>query len=382
MADAPRMSAPDADEIDLWAWALALAGSWKLIVGLTVLAVIAAGVFTLLQPRLFEATALVIALTPPGGPSAPDPQAVARTAVEIAQRDALIAEVYELVRAELRTIRDWAELKRAMKASAARDPRTVRLVVRSQDPAEAAAIANAWARWVVVRVSDVYIGRVETPALALAQANPDGEVANPLVIQAQRDAAWADLKALQGAYHGLEGVQRDIQALRDRVARGDGGSVRVEDQLTALFLQLRAFGVSMPERIDFSGQQLGALTADRQALLRSLEDLSQAVAARRAELEARMRRRQADVQALDRQVQGAEFRTGVGPYVVVGARAVVPSQPASPRPALNLGVGAALGLALGLGLATARHALREVAAPAAVKGAAEWVHPQISHRPS
>jgi len=85
------------------------------------------------------------------------------------------------------------------------------------------------------------------------------------------------------------------------VARGDGGSVRPEDQLTALFLQLRAFGVSVPERIDLSGQPLGALTADRQALLRSLEDLSQAVAARRAELERRIRQRQADLQALDKQ---------------------------------------------------------------------------------
>lgn len=289
----------------------------------------------------------MIALTPPGGPSVPDPQAVARTAVEVAQGDNLIAEVYDLVRQELRTIRDRAELKRAMKASAARDPRAVRLVVRTQDPAEAAAIANAWARLVVVRVNDIYIGRGETPASTLAQANPNGEVANPLVIQAQRDVAWADLKALQGAYYGLEGVQQDIQALRDRVARGDGGSVRVEDQLTALFLQLRAFGVSVPERIDFSGQQLGALTADRQALLRSLEDLSQAVAARRA-----------DVQALDRQVRGAEFRTGVGLYAAVGASAMTPIHPASPRPVWNLGVGAALGLLLGLGLATARHALR------------------------
>jgi len=157
--ETPKMPAPDADEIDLRAWALALARSWKLIVGLTVLAVMAAGVFTLLQPRLFEATALVVASVPPGEPSGPDPQAVARTAVKVAQSDALIAEVYELVRAELRTIRDRAELKRAMKASAARDPRTVRLVVRTQDPAEAAAIANAWARWVVVRVNDVYIGR-------------------------------------------------------------------------------------------------------------------------------------------------------------------------------------------------------------------------------
>lgn len=358
MVDAPRMLTSDADEIDLWAWALAMARSWKWIAGVTVLAVMAAGVFTLLQPRLFEATALVIALTPSGGQSATNPQAVARTAVEVAQGDDLIAEVYDLVRPELRTIRDRAELKRAMKTSATRDSRAVRLVVRTKDPAEAAAIANAWARLVVVRVNDIYFGRVETPASALAQANPDGEVANPLVIQAQRGAAWADLKALQGAYYGLEGVQRDIQALRDRVARGDGGSVRVEDQLTALFLQLRAFGVSVPERIDFSGQQLGAFTADRQALLRSLEDLSQAVAARRAELEPRMRRRQADVQALDRQVQGAEFRAGVGQYAAVGAGAAVPSQPASPRPALNLGMGAVLGLLLGLGLATARHALR------------------------
>lgn len=57
MVDAPRMLTSDADEMDLWAWALAMARSWKWIAGVTVLAVMAAGVFTLLQPRLFEATA-------------------------------------------------------------------------------------------------------------------------------------------------------------------------------------------------------------------------------------------------------------------------------------------------------------------------------------
>jgi len=41
----------------------------------------------------------------------------------------------------------------------------------------------------------------------------------------------------------------------------------------------------------------------------------------------------------------------------LAAQPIAPSQPVSPRPALNLGVGAALGLLLGLGLATARHAL-------------------------
>ena len=76
--------------------------------------------------------------------------------------------------------------------------------------------------------------------------------------------------------------------------------MRLEDQLTALFLQLRAFGVSVPERVDLSNQQLGALTADRAALVRSLDDLAQAVAARRADLEPRVEQRRAEVQALDR----------------------------------------------------------------------------------
>jgi len=223
MSEQTRLPAPDADEIDLRAWVQALARSWKLIVGVTVLALVGAGVFTLLQPRVFEATALVVVAIPPGGQSQPDPQAVARTAMEVAQSDGLTAEVYDLVRWELRTIGDRAELRRAVEASASRDPRMVRLVVRTRDPAEAAAIANAWARLLVVRVNDVYIGRTETPASALVQATLPAEGANPVVMQAQREAAYADLKGMQGAYYGLEGVQRDIQALRDRVARGGWG---------------------------------------------------------------------------------------------------------------------------------------------------------------
>jgi uncharacterized protein involved in exopolysaccharide biosynthesis len=63
------------------------------------------------------------------------------------------------------------------------------------------------------------------------------------------------------------------------------------------------------------------------------------------------------VQALDRLVQAAEFKSGIGAYAALGAAAVPPQTPAYPRPALNLGVGSALGLVLGLALATGRHAL-------------------------
>jgi len=206
---------------------------------------------------------------------------------------------------------------------------------------------------------DVYLGRSPTPALALAQGNPGpGEAANPVLLQAQRDAAQADLKALQGAIYGLEGVERDIRAFRERVARADGGVVSLEDQLTALFLQLRAFGVSAPDRIELGSEQLGGLTKDRQALLARLDDLSRAAAARRGETEGRIAARRAEVEEMGRRMQAVEFGSGVGMFVAVGAPAAAPDRPTYPRPALNLGVGGALGLVVGLAFVTAREALR------------------------
>jgi len=350
-----QWSAGEMDEIDLRAWLQALVRSWKWIVGLTVLALVAAGGYTVLQPRLYEAAAILVAV--PG--SASDAQSVARTALEIASAESTIAEVYELARPQLHTVRDQNALGRAMQATAGRDPRILRLTVRTPDAAEAAAVANAWARLVVVRVNDVYLGRNPTPATALSQGASDlAEAPNPVILQAQRDAAQADVKNLQAAVYGLEGLERDIQAFRDRVARGDGESVSLEDQLTALFLQLRAFGVSAPERIEFGSDQLGALTRDRQALLARLDDLGRAVAARKADIQGRLVPKQAEVEALGRRMQAVEFKTGVGAVLSVGAPAVAPSRPAYPRPALNLTVAGALGLLVGLIGATAREALR------------------------
>jgi uncharacterized protein involved in exopolysaccharide biosynthesis len=384
MSEETRLPAPDADEIDLRAWLQALIRGWKLIVGVTVLALVAAGAYTFLQPRLYEATAVLAAMLPaavPQGQTPPDPQVVARTALEVALTDSVVSDVYDLVRPQLRSFRDRDELRRAMEAAAGRDPRTVRLVVRSPDAAEAAAVANAWARLLVVRVNDVYLGRSPTPALALAQGNPGpGEAANPVLLQAQRDAAQADLKALQGAIYGLEGVERDIRAFRERVARADGGVVSLEDQLTALFLQLRAFGVSAPDRIEFGSEQLGGLTKDRQALLARLDDLSRAAAARRGEIEGRIAARRAEVEELGRRMQAAEFGSAVGTFVAVGAPAAAPDRPTYPRPALNLGVGGALGLVVGLAFVTAREALRgPVREPKAVQEPLPDPAGQVSH---
>ncbi len=358
MNDAPRAPVWENDEIDLRAWVQSLARAWKLIVGITLLALAAAGVYTLLQPPLYEATALVAASVPPDRASL-QPQAVAQTVIEIARSDQMVSDLYAMVHSQLRYFPDWRALQGAMEARIGRSPHIVRLMVRAPDAEEAAAVANAWARLLVVRVNDLYLGRNPTPVSALSQgASGQGEPLNPVLLQAQREAAQTDMKGLRAAVYGLEGLERDLQAFRDRVARGDGGTVPLEDQLTTLFLQLRAFGVSVPERIELGSDLIAALTKDRPALLARLDDLSRAVAARKADMEARLGLRQAEVEALDRQMQAAEFRSGVGVFLAVGSGAAAPDRPAYPRPALNLGVGAALGLMAGLAFATAREALR------------------------
>uniref|UniRef100_UPI0035E41F49 Wzz/FepE/Etk N-terminal domain-containing protein n=1 Tax=Thermoflexus sp. TaxID=1969742 RepID=UPI0035E41F49 len=294
MSNEPEAFTTDFLEIDLLAWLRTVIRAWKLLVGIMILALLVAGIYTLLQPRLYKATAVLVT-GQASAQTSPDPQLVARTALEVALSDRMVSEVYDLVRPH--HFQDRNALRRAMEATVGRDPRLVRLTVWSPDPTEAAAIANTWARLVVVRVDDVYLGRPPTPASALGQTNPDlGEAVNPVLLQIQRDAAQADLKALQGAVYGLEGVERDIRALRERVARADGDTFSLEDQLTALFLQLRVFGIGAPERIEFGSDQLGGLTKDRQALLARLDDLIQVVTTRRGEMEARMAARRATVE--------------------------------------------------------------------------------------
>jgi len=60
-------------EIDLLAWLRTVIRAWKLLVGIIILALLVAGVYTLLQPRLYKATA-VLMITQTSLQTSPDPQ--------------------------------------------------------------------------------------------------------------------------------------------------------------------------------------------------------------------------------------------------------------------------------------------------------------------
>jgi len=252
------------DEIDLRPYVEALIKNWKWLVGAAVLAAVVAFVASSLLPPTYEATALV-AVTQPGQLVQFDPrfEAVAenqplRAYPELATSDEILQELLDSVAPIAPEVDSLEMVRRITAASAGADPSILRLTVTYRDPQITADVANQWADLFVVRANEVF-GNLSGDQLAyfesqqasaaqeLAQAeqalidfqvrNRAGTIGNQLTA----------LQEIQADY--LANKQRlvflvgDVQALRDQLDRNSAAeAISLADQLTALLLQLKAFG--------------------------------------------------------------------------------------------------------------------------------------------
>lgn len=389
------------EEIDLREYVEVLIRNWKWIAGITLAAAVAALVISFLLPPTYEATALVVVTKPryvmqfdPRFEPMSDVQPPYKAYPELAVSDSLLEDLLTSLNPPPDEIETAQDLREILEASSGADPSLIRLTVRHRDPEEAARIVNTWADLFVERANELYGGyseaqlqffeeqlkRAEAELKAAEEALISFQAQNrAAILQNQLDSyqqAQADYLADQRA---IAYITQDIKGLKEQLTGEPiDQPMSLADQLTSLFLQIKAFNAQTATPIQLQVDSAAALSekslseqiAFLDDLVNTLEEKSAEIDERLAELEPQILTLQEQLEearaeedrlvrardvaketymALARKVEeariAAEDNTG---GVQLASRAAVPQKPASPRKLLNTAVAGALGLMLGV----------------------------------
>jgi succinoglycan biosynthesis transport protein ExoP len=409
------------EEIDLRAYVDVLIRSWKWIVGLALVAAVAAFVVSLMLPPTYEASGVVI-ITQPRYQMQFDPRfktvdqwvPAYKAFPTLATSDGVLHSVLDAYTPSPETgIEEWTlgNLSGMVEATSEGDPSLVVLRVRFRAPEGAAAIANLWADALVTRGNTIYSEREDDVAFfegQVAQAEQALNQADAALVafeaRSQVNTIGAQLDSLlqtQADYladqRAIAYVVQDIQGLRDQLAQQPGDRpVSLADDLTALLLQIKAFNLMQVKALDAQAStpiQLQVNSAESISdkspaeqiaflddLVAILEAKSSEIDGRLAELEPQTLALQERLQELtaesERLVNGRDLASETyltlsrkleearisaqeeNGVLQVGSYAAVPEEPVSPRKLLNTAVAGALGLMLGVFAAFALHWLR------------------------
>lgn len=393
------------EEIDLRAYVLVLLKYWKWILGTTVAAAIVALLVSFLLPPTYEATALV-AVTKPRYVMQFDPRiapvelisnAVVQPAYkaypELASSDEILQEV--LVRLnprpeKLETLRD---IRGIVKAESGTDPSVVHLTVRYRDPKVAAYIANLWAEIFVRRANEIYgteaRSQLQFFQQQLERARAELTAAEEALVEFQARNRESVLQNQLNSYQQMQAdylanqrqityIIQDIQGLREQLSRQPTDRpATLADQLTALFLQIKAFNAQASAPIQLQVDSAATLSErSPREQIAFLNDLVRVLEAKSAEIEKRLAELEPQILALRQELQ--EIRNeedrlirardvaretymtlarkveeariaaeGASTEEVrLASQAAVPEEPASPRKLLNTAVAGMLGLML------------------------------------
>ncbi len=255
----------DVIEIDLRKVILTLWEKKFWILGFSLLVGAAVFLYFFLQPRNYEATA-VIALTKPRYLPNFDPryQTVPSTAVnnkvvmDIAKSDDITIFVFDSwndPNKEQDQRRAFRENSLLVKAGS--DPTVISLTVRLESAQEAARLANLWADRVVERINTLYSGQDQAQLtffevqIAVAEQSlrtaenklAEFEGRNPArSLQAQLDALLIRQQDLLRRQQLISALQRDARALLSEVANLPGTSALPDEVRTRLLvLQMRQY---------------------------------------------------------------------------------------------------------------------------------------------
>lgn len=391
------------DEIDLRLYIEILLRHWKWIVGLTVLAAIAGLVISLLQPTIYEATAVVLA-TQPRYQMQFDPRFEAtgqwtpayKAFPTLATSDGILQAVVDShVPSPEASIDNWRlrGLAGMVRASSGGDPSLVLLKVRSRSPTDAAAIANIWADVLTRAGNELYGGNEREVAFfeeRVADAAQELEAAEAAMIEYQGGNVASIISARLSSYQQAQTdylhaqrtiayILQDIQGLREQIAdQPDNQSTSLADALTALLLQIKAFNAEQSAplqlQIDSSESFSQATVAEQVSFL---DGLVARLRAKSAEIDERLVELGPHVLALQQQAEelGAEVgrlnrarNLASETYMTlarkleesriaaqeqdgtlqVGSYAAVPQDPISSRRLLITAVAGMLGLTVGV----------------------------------
>jgi uncharacterized protein involved in exopolysaccharide biosynthesis len=389
------------EEIDLRPYISALLRGWYWIVGLAVVAAVAALIVTSFRPSIYEASSVVL-VTDPQYRLEFDPRfdtlerrPAYRLFPTLATADRVLQSVVEAYtpspEAGLETWR-LKTLEGMVEAASEGDPSLVQLTVQSRSAQDAAAIANAWADALVAHGNEIY-GTGETNLaffqVQSAQAREALDQADAALIEFEArnrlTVLTARLEALQRAQadylaeqNEIDSIVPDVLNLRDQIsARPAGNQVALADSVTALLLQIRAYnaegGTPLQLEVRDEGVFLNQRPAEQAA---ALDDVAAMLEDRSAEIDAQLAGLEPTVLDLQRQIQetksesdrlhrqqelaeetymtlvrkldetriAAEEGNGL---LQVGSYAAVPVAPLSSRRIFNAAAGGFIGLLVG-----------------------------------
>jgi polysaccharide biosynthesis transport protein len=377
------------DEIDLRAYVEVLLRYWYWIAGLAVLAAAAAFVFTSFQPPVYEARSVVI-ITEPRYQMQFDARFETQLAAPayrafptLATSDGVLQGVLEAHTPSASSgIDEWTltTLRKMVAATSEGDPSLVVLTVTSQSPADAAAIANAWAGELVRRGRELYgqgeadLAFFEAQAQEAQRTLDQAEAAlvefqgrnQASIVDAQLDSLRQEQSSHLAHQRAITYIVQDVQGLRAQWSGNQSASLA--DDLTALLLQVKAFNAetSTPIQLQvdgsagFSGKSLAEQRAFLDGLVATLQARSAEIDGKLAELGPQILATQRDLQSitvesdalarrrdlardtymtLARKLEEARISSQEANGALhVGSRAAVPERPVGPRRVFNTAV--------------------------------------------
>jgi len=392
------------EEIDLREYILVLLKHWKWIAGVTLVAAVVALVVSFLLPPTYEATAL-LAVTRPRYVMQFDPRIAPVESVssaviqppykaypELASSDEVLQELLAQLNPRLEKVETVEDLRELIKAKSGTDQSLVILTVRWKDPEEAAEVANLWAEILVRRANEIYGSAGESQfqfyQQQLQRAEEELRTAEEALVAFQARNQESILEHQLGSRRQMHAdylaaqreiayIIQDIRGLREQLSRQPADqSVGLSDQLTVLFLEIKAFNAHASAPIQLQVDSAATLSDKSLAeQIAFLDELVRVLEEKSAEIEGQISALEPEILALQQQLQevytendrltrardvaretyitlarkveeqriAAEDNTG---DVRIASRAAAPEEPASPRKLLNTAVAGVLGLML------------------------------------
>ncbi len=389
------------EEIDLRQYIQVIVRRWKWIVGATLIAAVAALGVSLLIPPTYEATALV-AITKPRYilqfdsrfETESNIQPTYKAYPELALSDNVLQALAAKLDQSGAGLQSLANLRGRVEAKAGADPSLVQLMVSSQDKKEAAQIANMWAEVFVSQANELYgahnaeqtiafqsqLEQAQADLAASEQALIDFQASNEAaIIKNQLDSSLKSQADYLTMQQGITNTIQDIQGLRRQLAEQPAGRPSdIGDQLTVLFLQIKAFNaqVSVPLQLQIvSTETLAAKNTSEQIAF--LNELGNTLKAKSIEINLKLAAIEPQILELQRQLQQAKTEEerltrarnlaqetyialarkvaedriaaqNTTDEVKVASQAATPEEPVSPRKLLNTAIAGMLGLLVSL----------------------------------
>ncbi len=349
------------DEIDLWKYINVLLRHWKLIVSITAVAVLVAGLVSFLLPPTYEAKAAVLII-----------KGEQKTLIALAKSPPVATQVIEQLGDKLKP--EEQRLGNMLdKVQVRQKGNFIEISVKSTDPQKAAAIANAWAESYENHIDSFYSGVSESPE----ELQPQADVARKEYEEKQK--AWEDFISDNRSDELSRQIADkellcDVKSLREQIRVGSPSPASAAaNSLAFILLQTRA-STSLPVDFQISTDQLRGLNAsldDVDSLIsmlearsgdtqgRSITELRQEINQVKAELEREKAKeqdlrvsrdiaRKAYIAVTGRVVEAKLGAQAPAARIHVAELAVVPESPVAPRRVMNITIALVLGLVVGV----------------------------------